>query len=155
MQTYKYQVIPAPSSGKRGRGAKGAAGRFANAFSELINEQAVNGWEYVCAESLPSYDRQGVLRKRVETYQNVLVFRRAVTEDDLKANETGAKGASPFRRFGKKPAAAADARVEPSVERAEEIVTETVSEAVETVADPIETAETIVEEVTEVASKAD
>lgn len=73
---FEYKVIPAPSQGKRGKGAKGLAGRFANALSASINELAAEGWEYVRAESLPSTDRTGITRKRVESFQNVLVFRR-------------------------------------------------------------------------------
>lgn len=85
MQSYEYQVIPAPDRGKRGKGAKGFAGRFANALSIALNEMAEDGWEYVRAESLPSTDRAGITRKKVESFQNVLVFRRPIAVETEEA----------------------------------------------------------------------
>lgn len=74
--SFVYKVIPAPSQGKRAKGAKGSAGRFANGLEAAINELASEGWEYVRAESLPSVERKGLTRRRSEEFQNVLVFRK-------------------------------------------------------------------------------
>jgi hypothetical protein len=104
MAIYEYKVIPAPFSGKRAKGVKGADGRFANALSEAINEHAIAGWEYVRAESLPSVERKGLMRKRHESYQNVLVFRRASNVDPIDTNAGEKDGFNPFKRFStKKP----------------------------------------------------
>jgi hypothetical protein len=102
MSIFEYKVIPAPFSGKRAKGVKGADGRFANALSESINELASAGWEYVRAESLPSVERKGLMRKRHEAYQNVLVFRRASDADPLDENADTKDGFNPFKRFSAK-----------------------------------------------------
>jgi hypothetical protein len=76
MPNLKYKVVPAPLKGRRGSGVKGAEGRFANALEILFNEMAELGWTYERAETLPSVSRQGLFRRTVETYSNVLVFSR-------------------------------------------------------------------------------
>lgn len=102
MSIFEYKVIPAPFSGKRAKGVKGADGRFANALSESINELASAGWEYVRAESLPSVERKGLMRKRQEAYQNVLVFRRLSDADPLDESADKKDGFNPFKRFSAK-----------------------------------------------------
>jgi hypothetical protein len=114
MSIFEYKVIPAPFSGKRAKGVKGADGRFANALSESINELAAAGWEYIRAESLPSTERKGLMRKRHEAYQNVLVFRRASDADPIDEDDTQKDGFNPFKRFSSKTppvVAAADVQV--------------------------------------------
>ena len=46
-----------------------------------MNTQARDGWEYVRSETLPSEERAGFTKRRT-VYVNLLVFRRAVSEDD-------------------------------------------------------------------------
>ena len=82
MPNLTYKVVPAPSKGRRGQGAKGTEGRFANAMEMLLNEMAAEGWSYVRAETLPSNDRSGMTRRVVETYQNVLVFSKVAEAVD-------------------------------------------------------------------------
>lgn len=86
MANFEYKVVPAPAQGKRGKGAKGLDGRFANAMALAINKEAADGWEYMRAESLPSIDRTGITRKRIEAFRNVLVFRKLV-EVEVEAEE--------------------------------------------------------------------
>jgi hypothetical protein len=130
MATYEYKVIPAPLSGKRAKGVKGADGRFANALSEAINEHAIVGWEYIRAESLPSVERKGVMRKRHESYQNVLVFRRSSDAEPIEDDAAQKDTFNPFKRFSSKtqPVVAA-----PDVQIISEDTTQpaTVEEAVE------------------------
>lgn len=76
---FEYKVIPAPVKGKRGKGVKGSQGRFANVLELTMNELAADGWEYLRADTLPSEERVG-LTGRTTTFQNMLVFRRAVAE---------------------------------------------------------------------------
>jgi hypothetical protein len=76
MAHFEYKVIPAPRRGVRVKGAKGPEGRFAGALENTINTLSVEGWEYVRAESLPADERHGITRRKTETYQNVLIFRR-------------------------------------------------------------------------------
>jgi hypothetical protein len=102
MAIFEYKVIPAPLSGKRAKGVKGADGRFANALSETINELAQGGWEYIRAESLPSIERKGMMRKRHEAYQNVLVFRRMTDAEPIDDADAQNDGFNPFKRFSSK-----------------------------------------------------
>ena len=73
--TYEYRVVPAPTRGKKARGLKGPAERFAHALSEAINELAREGWEYLRTDTLPAEERSG-LTGRTTVFQNMLVFRR-------------------------------------------------------------------------------
>lgn len=84
MVSYEYKVVPAPRSGVRAKGAKGPAGRFASALEIQFNDLATSGWEYIRAESLPVDERNGITRRKTETYHNVLIFRRAIeaTKED-------------------------------------------------------------------------
>ena len=89
MEYFEYKVMPAPRRGTRVKGAKGPTGRFANAMEMTLNELAADGWEYIRAESLPADERHGITMRKVETYQNVLIFRRladtAKAEPDVTA----------------------------------------------------------------------
>lgn len=85
MIRYEYKVIPAPTRGQKGKGIKGADGRFANALEQLMNDMAASGWEYQRADALPSEERSG-LTSKTTVFRNVLVFRRAV-ETEVEAFE--------------------------------------------------------------------
>ncbi len=72
---FEYKVVPAPVQGKKSRGLKTTAQRFAHALEGLMNELGAEGWEYVRADTLPCEERKG-LTGTTTTFQNVLVFRR-------------------------------------------------------------------------------
>ncbi|MER5170503.1 MULTISPECIES: DUF4177 domain-containing protein [Thioclava] len=76
MQEYEYKVIPAPVRGERDRGMKTPEDRFANTLTATLNAMAVDGWDYLRAETLPAEERSG-LRGKATVYHNMLVFRRA------------------------------------------------------------------------------
>ncbi len=76
MDHFEYKVIPAPRRSVRVKGAKGVDGKFAATLEKMINELAAEGWQYLRAESLPTDERHGITRRKTESYQNVLVFRR-------------------------------------------------------------------------------
>ena len=84
---FEYKVIPAPRTGQRRGSNRGPAGRFANAMEQIINAEAALGWEFQRAETLGAEERQGVMRKRVENFHSVLVFRRPL-ETETEAAET-------------------------------------------------------------------
>jgi len=87
---YEYKVVPAPTRGKRAKGLRSSADRFANALSMVINEQAAEGWEYLRTDTLPAEERQG-LTGRTTVFQNMLVFRRhAEAVEDLPESEASA-----------------------------------------------------------------
>lgn len=77
MQNFEYKVVPAPKKGLKGKGIKTAEARFANAMMSVMNELGAEGWEYQRSDTLPCEERSG-LRGRNTTFQNMLVFRRAI-----------------------------------------------------------------------------
>ena len=78
--TFEYKVVPAPTKGKRAKGVKTPADRFAHALEEVMNDLAEDGWEYLRTDTLPSEERQGLIG-RTTVYQNMLVFRRPLETD--------------------------------------------------------------------------
>jgi hypothetical protein len=72
-------VVPAPNRAAKVKGAKGTEQRFAHALSQIMNELAAEGWEYLRTDTLPCEERTGLTRK-TSTFQNMLVFRRRVGE---------------------------------------------------------------------------
>jgi len=76
---YEYKIVPAPRKGLKAKGLKSSEDRFAHTLSELINEQARDGWEFQRAETLPSEERSGI-RSTTIVYRSVLVFRKAPAE---------------------------------------------------------------------------
>lgn len=96
---FEYKVVPAPTRGKKIRGVKSSADRFANTLSELMNEMAADGWEYQRADTLPAEERAGLTGKST-VFQNVLVFRRAVEAAEAAPEDTAnAPLASPRVEF--------------------------------------------------------
>lgn len=75
MRKFEYKAVPAPATGTKARGVKTTEDRFALSLSNLLNEMADEGWEYVRAETLPCSERRGLTGTQ-QTYQNVLIFRR-------------------------------------------------------------------------------
>ncbi|MEO1778202.1 MAG: DUF4177 domain-containing protein [Pseudomonadota bacterium] len=78
MGGWEYKVVPAPTKGRKGKGVKGAEGRFAFALESLMNEMGRDGWEFQRAETLPSIERAGLTGSTTE-WRNMLVFRRGVS----------------------------------------------------------------------------
>ncbi|MTH36245.1 DUF4177 domain-containing protein [Paracoccus limosus] len=80
MSSYEYNVIPAPARAEKAKGARTGIDRFAATLSDVLNDMARDGWEYVRAETLPAEERSG-LTSRSTVYHNVLIFRRALASD--------------------------------------------------------------------------
>lgn len=80
MSQYEYKVVPAPKKGLKAKGVKSTEARFAHALETAMNALGAEGWEYQRSDTLPSEERSGLTR-RVTTFQNMLVFRRAVAVD--------------------------------------------------------------------------
>ena len=77
MQRYEYHVVPAPRRGEKSRSARTTEDRFALALTTLMNSLGQDGWDYVRADTLPCDERSGLTGTKT-TFQNLLVFRRAV-----------------------------------------------------------------------------
>ena len=84
MQHFEYQVIPAPKRGEKAKGAKSTEDRFAYALTQLMNKMGQDGWDYVRADTLPCDERVGLTGTKT-TFQNMLVFRRAVAAAEVVA----------------------------------------------------------------------
>ena len=84
MSRFEYRVIPAPHQGTKAKGVKTTEDRFALSLTNLMNTEAEDGWEYLRAETLPCDERKGLTGTQT-TYQNVLVFRRAVSAVEVKS----------------------------------------------------------------------
>ena len=81
MQRYEYKVIPAPKRGEKIRGVKTTEDRFALTLTQMMNSLGAEGWDYVRADTLPCDERAGLTGTKT-TYQNMLVFRRALADVD-------------------------------------------------------------------------
>ncbi len=77
MTGFEYKVVPAPTHGLKGKGIKGTPARFANALQSVMNDLGAQGWEYQRTDTLPVEERVG-LTKKSTSFQNMLVFRRAL-----------------------------------------------------------------------------
>lgn len=82
MQRYEYRVIAAPQRGEKTRGLKTTGERFAQALMTAMNTLGREGWEYIRADTLPCDERSGLTGTKT-TFQNMLVFRRAIAESGL------------------------------------------------------------------------
>jgi len=89
MQSFEYKVVPAPKRSKRVKGLKTAPDRFSHTLTELINIYAAEGWEYMRAETLPMEEKKSMLGAPTESYQSVLVFRRATQPPRAAAARSG------------------------------------------------------------------
>lgn len=79
MQRYEFKVIPAPRRGQKSREARSTEDRFAFALTQVMNDMGRDGWDYVRADTLPCDERSGLTGTKT-SFQNMLVFRRPLTE---------------------------------------------------------------------------
>lgn len=86
---FEYKVVPAPQRGLKARGIKGTPARFANALETVMNDMGAQGWEYQRTDTLPVEERQGLTGKTT-TFQNMLVFRRAIAPQEDAPQEVAA-----------------------------------------------------------------
>jgi hypothetical protein len=84
MQRFEYKIVPAPKKAIKQRGLKTTEDRFARTLTDAVNLLAVEGWEYLRADTLPVEERVG-LTGRTTTFQHMLVFRRALDVPQIEA----------------------------------------------------------------------
>jgi hypothetical protein len=77
MNKFEYKVVAAPRLAKKFKGVRSPAERFARTVEEVIAAEAVSGWEYFRADTLPADQKGGLMRKGGETYHTLLIFRRS------------------------------------------------------------------------------
>ncbi len=74
--TFEYKTVGAPEKGKRKRGRRSQSDRVAAAFEEILQAEAVDGWEYLRTDLLPVIERSGWFGRGHEVHRAVMVFRR-------------------------------------------------------------------------------
>jgi len=89
MTGFEYKVVPAPMRGLKAKGIKGTPARFANALQLVMNDLGAQGWEYQRTDTLPVEERFG-LTKKSTSFQNMLVFRRALELQHAEAPKVAA-----------------------------------------------------------------
>ncbi|MCK0167302.1 DUF4177 domain-containing protein [Jannaschia sp. S6380] len=75
---YEYEVIPAPTKPERQPGLKTDGERIAFMLSEIFNELAEEGWEYVRADTINIDNVTGIAGNAPKGH-TLLVFRRPLT----------------------------------------------------------------------------
>jgi hypothetical protein len=73
---FEYKAIGAPEKARRRRGLRRQSDRVAAAFEEVLQAEAVDGWEYLRTDQLPVTERAGWFRRGREVQRAVMVFRR-------------------------------------------------------------------------------
>lgn len=84
---YEFKVVPAPRRGEKARGVKTSEERFALALTNAMNVMGAEGWDYVRCDTLPLDERAGLTGTKT-SYQNMLVFRRALEPQTEQAEPT-------------------------------------------------------------------
>ncbi|SDZ09487.1 hypothetical protein SAMN05444004_10613 [Jannaschia faecimaris] len=83
---YEYEVIPAPTKAKRVAGLIKENERVAHEISELFNDMAIDGWEYVRADTISIDDVTGI-SGNIPKAHTLLVFRRPLIQSTTDAVE--------------------------------------------------------------------
>ena len=73
---YEYKCVGAPERPKRQRGVRGRSERVALAMQEIIDAEAVDGWEYQRTDLVPVEEKNGFFSRTHEVHRAVLIFRR-------------------------------------------------------------------------------
>lgn len=87
---YEYKCVGAPEKPRKSRRAKTGSQRLAVSMEELIQEEAVNGWEYMRTDLVPVIEKAGLFSRAQEVHRAVLVFRREIAART--ASRTAARG---------------------------------------------------------------
>ncbi len=84
---YEYLALPAPQQTKPSKVKKPAVERLAAAVTDMINEMADDGWEYMRTETLTVEDKPSRFSKAVERIETVMIFRREWGVEELVHND--------------------------------------------------------------------
>lgn len=78
MAQYEYKTVALPRSvAKRRRRRQTEADLVAEQLGKTLNEEAVDGWEYVRAETLTTPGQRSLLKQGTPAAYVVLIFKRA------------------------------------------------------------------------------
>ena len=74
--TFEYKCVGGPERPKRLRGTWSRSDRVALAMQDIINAEAVDGWEYLRTDLVPVEEKASFLGRTQEVHRAVLIFRR-------------------------------------------------------------------------------
>jgi hypothetical protein len=74
--TFEYKCVGAPERPKRLRGSWSRSDRVALAMQEIIDAEAVDGWEYLRTDLVPVEEKASFFSRTQEVHRAVLIFRR-------------------------------------------------------------------------------
>ena len=78
MPNFEYKTVALPRSvSKRRKRRQSEADMIAEQLGKVLNEEAVDGWEYVRAETLTTPGQSGLLKQPVPAAYVVLIFKRS------------------------------------------------------------------------------
>jgi len=78
MPNFEYKTVALPRSvSKRRKRRQSEADMIAEQLGKVLNEEAVEGWEYVRAETLTTPGQSGLLKQPVPAAYVVLIFKRS------------------------------------------------------------------------------
>jgi hypothetical protein len=72
----EYKCVGAPERPKKKRGAKSRSDRVAAVMQEVIDAEAVDGWEYLRTDLVPVEEKTGWFSRAHEVHRAVLIFKR-------------------------------------------------------------------------------
>ncbi|MEM8842220.1 MAG: hypothetical protein AAGD47_10640 [Pseudomonadota bacterium] len=75
----EYKTVGAPLRGRRKRGAKTRSDKVAAAMQEVLEREAVDGWQYLRTDLIPIEERRGWFGRAQEVHRAVMVFFRDVS----------------------------------------------------------------------------
>ena len=84
--TFEYKTVGAPEKAKRKRGLRSQSDRVAAAFEEILQAEAVDGWEYQSTDLLPVTESAGWFRRGHEVHRAVMVFRRPLDRAQVESD---------------------------------------------------------------------
>ncbi len=77
MQKYEYKCVPGPQIVSVDSKTRNSA---VSVFEDIINKEAIKGWEFVCIDSYTTEEPQGCfgIGKPIITSYKMIVFKREV-----------------------------------------------------------------------------
>lgn len=85
-QQYEYRIVPAPTRRMRFKGLTRKDDAFSLTLTEVMNDQAREGWEYVRADKLAETRGMWPFRRQMPE-KDLLVFRRTMKRHVERLNE--------------------------------------------------------------------
>jgi hypothetical protein len=111
--TFEYKTVGAPEKARRKRGRRSQSDRVAAAFEEILQAEAIDGWEYQRTDLLPVTERAGWFGRGHEVHRAVMVFRRpldrvAPVESEAPPRRAPSVTPAPVRPLAPEPEVSAD-----------------------------------------------